>query len=692
MATAEGGTAPGPSTGPRPPAGAPEGAGATAESQGGAGGGLGGNAGARKLVWLGLALVLLLALGLRLWGIRQGLPYAYNSDEDAHFVPRAIGMLTLGWNPHYFVNPPAYTDLLRLAFGAWFGGRVGVSHTFAVNPTAVFTLARVCAALLGTFAVWLLYLAGARLFDRGVALLAAALEAVAFLPVFYAHLALNDVPTLAPLTLSLLGTAGVLRKGRARDYAIAGVGLGLGCATKYTGGIVLLPLLAAAAAQYLAPTPRRTAGADGVAAEGEGTGGRVAAAGTGPPRARPAGRPVVVGLALAGAAALVAFLIADPYSVLDFHAFEQGLAHQSSLSGEAQGKLGAGGGVGQTGLVYYLWSLTWGLGWVPALAALAGAVIVWWREHRLGWLLVPAPLLFLLFMGSEGRYFGRWLLPIFPILCLLAAFAALSCARALARATLRMIDKWGSGASSSGRSRPLSQQLIHPAEPARPAELIQINPVPARSRVVLVVFTALAVLALCAQGVIYSVHSGLILSRADTRSLARSWMVAHVPVGAKVVVEPIVPDEWVQDVGHPTLAVPDGDRWLKYRSLLSRITPSGALSHSEGHVVSLENYELTLAPSLIPYYEREGYCWVVSGSAESGRAFADPARAPLAVAYYRALARAGTVVYHASPYRAGARPVAFNFDWSFDYYPLSYVRPGPEVTIYHLRGGRCVRG
>ena len=93
--------------------------------------------------------------------------------------------------------------------------------------------------------MWLLYLAGARLFDRRVGLLAAALLAVAFLPVFYSHLALNDVPTLAPIALSLWGTAGVLRRGRLRDYALAGVGLGLACATKYTGGIVLLPLLAA---------------------------------------------------------------------------------------------------------------------------------------------------------------------------------------------------------------------------------------------------------------------------------------------------------------------------------------------------------------------------------------------------------------------------------------------------------------
>jgi hypothetical protein len=563
-----------------------------------------------RTVWVALGLVLAVALALRLWGIRQGLPYAYNSDEDAHFVPRAVGMLTLGWNPHYFANPPAYTDLLRLIFSVWFGGRAGVDHTFATNPTAVFTLARVCAALLGTLAVWLLYLAGARLFDRGVALLAAALEAVAFLPVFYAHLALNDVPTLAPLTLSLLGTAGVLRKGRARDYLLAGVGLGLGCATKYTAGVVLLPLLAAAAAKYL-ETPS-------------------------------AGRRVVVGLALAGAAALVSFLVADPYSVLDLHAFEQGLAHQSSLSAEAQGKLGA---PRESGLVYYLWSLTWGLGWVPALAALGGAVTVWWRKPRLGWVLVPAPLLYLLFMGAEGRYFGRWLLPIFPILCLLAAFFALQLAKALAQRVPRL-----------GTA-----------------------------------LTALAVVALCAQGVLYSVHSGLVLSRADTRALTRAWMVAHIPAGTPVVVEPIVPDEWVQDVGHPTLTTPDGDRWPKYQSLLSVIDAAGALRPYESHVVTLENYELTLSPALIPYYEREGFCWVVSGTAESGRAFADPARAPHAVAYYRALAREAEVVYHVSPYAPGARPVAFNFDWSFDYYPLAYRRPGPAMTVYRLHGGRCAR-
>ena len=38
---------------------------------------------------------------------------------------------------------------------------------------------------------------------------------------------------------------------------------------------------------------------------------------------------------------------------------------------------------------------------------------------------------------------------------------------------------------------------------------------------------------------------------------------------------------------------------------------------------------------------------------------------------------------------ARAHPVAFSFDWSIDYYPRQYRRPGPEMSVYRLRGGVC---
>src|SRR3712207_8516755 len=50
--------------------------------------------------------------------------------------------------------------------------------------------------------------------------------------------------TLFPYTTlfrsALLGVAGVLRRGAPLDHVLAGVGLGLACATKYTAGVVLL--------------------------------------------------------------------------------------------------------------------------------------------------------------------------------------------------------------------------------------------------------------------------------------------------------------------------------------------------------------------------------------------------------------------------------------------------------------------
>jgi len=566
--------------------------------------------------WGPLSVVLVVAFALRLWGIKQGLPYVYDVDEYGHFVPQAVAMFHHGLNPHYFINPPALTYFLHVVFGVWFGVLFGVlrsgSHPsiareFALHPDRFFLVARVTVALLGTASVWLLYLVGARLFNRALGLLASTVMAVAFLPVFYGHLALNDAPTLLPLTLSLLGAAGVLRRGRMLDYLLAGVGLGLAAATKYTAGVMILPLLAAGVAQYR----------DG---------------------AREHRRDVAIGTGVALVAALAAYLIANPYSLLDFHAFRAELEVQSSYT--EQSRASWIGDPQQGSFVYYLWSFTWGLGWIPALAALGGAVTIWRRDRRVGWMLVPVAVLYLLFLSLQGRYFGRWLLPIFPIACLLAASFALE------------VAGW------AGRRTPRLRTT----------------------------FVALAVIALVVQGVVYSIHSGLVLSRPDTRNLTRAWAVAHIPAGAKIVLEPVVPNAWLDKTGGDEVAHP---RWVKFPALRVVLNPATGKPETANRTVELEDYERTLGPALIGYYEREGYCWVVSGYTQAGRAFADPQVVPHAITYYRELARQGEVVYHVSPYSSGKSPVKFNFDWTFDYYPLAFHRPGPEMTVYRLHGGRC---
>jgi len=187
---------------------------------------------------------------------------------------------------------------------------------------------------------------------------------------------------------------------------------------------------------------------------------------------------------------------------------------------------------------------------------------------------------------------------------------------------------------------------------------------------------------LCGQGLVYSVHSGIVNSREDTRGLARAWLVKHVPRGTRIVVEPIVPNS----SRPPNNFV---GRWSAFPDFLTHRGPRGILYVLAGREVTLENYERTLSPALVSLYERDDYCWVVTGSTEEGRALVDPSVVPRAVGYYAALARQGTKVFVGSPFVRGTSSLPFNFDWSFEYYPLAYARPGPLVTIYRLHGGAC---
>jgi hypothetical protein len=129
---------------------------------------------------------------------------------------------------------------------------------------------------------------------------------------------------------------------------------------------------------------------------------------------------------------------------------------------------------------------------------------------------------------------------------------------------------------------------------------------------------------------------------------------------------------------------------LPFATDVTDLAPNGAhLAAGQRRYVVIDQYERTLRPELLDEYAHWGFCWVVVSSLQAGRAFASPRAVPDAIGYYAALARRAKLVYHVSPFSGGDRSVPFSFDWSIDYYPAQYHLPGPEMSVYHLTGGRC---
>jgi hypothetical protein len=166
--------------------------------------------------------------------------------------------------------------------------------------------------------------------------------------------------------------------------------------------------------------------------------------------------------------------------------------------------------------------------------------------------------------------------------------------------------------------------------------------------------------------------------------VARQWMERNIAPGAKIVMEPIAPDQWAADVGRPLFQYTgSGNRWNKWRTSRSCFFDGETITEGRCPVIKLEDYERTTRPELVASYERGGFCWVITGSTQFGRAYADPGEVPHALRYYDALRARGEEMFRVSPYGSDAIP--FSFDHSFNYYPLAYERPGPEIVIYRLK-------
>lgn len=402
--------------------------------------------------------IVIAAAALRVWNTDAGIPHALGQDEP-QVMNRVSHMMHTGdFNPHFFDWPSLtfYLHLVLACFTFLAGAMRGAWSTLdQVNAPELYLAGRQVTALIGAGTVALTIAVGRR-WGTGIALVAGALMAVVPPHVRESHYVLTDVPTGFFVLLALLMALRAFERQTTAAWVWAGLGVGLAASSKYNGSIaIVMPAVAVIAA-----------------------GGGVVV--------------IVQRLLLIGGAAAAGFLAGTPYAVLDLPKF---LSDYSRLAANFARERG-----GDPGWSIYLKHLLSALSWPAFLAALAGAVLAL-RESILGpgrtksLMLLAFVVTYFVVMARSFQIYGRYMLPLYPMLAILGAQALFAAVGLASR---------------------------------RP------RPAPDRRRSWLL---APALIALLAVPTYRSIDFNLTMGRPSTIDLALQWFLANAPEGSRVAIE-----------------------------------------------------------------------------------------------------------------------------------------------------------
>ncbi|WP_162254712.1 ArnT family glycosyltransferase [Sphingomonas sp. Root241] len=359
-----------------------------------------------------LLSILLAAAGLRVHGIGFGLP-ALNDPDEPLFMMTAIEMLrNNSLNPGWFGHPGTIT-LYCLALIDLIVGSIGIAtgryadtdafvRAVYADPGILFLPARLLIAACGVVCVYLTWRLGRRIGGTQTGLLAAAFLAVNAVHIEYSQLIRTDIQASVFMLLCLSSSLSIAENGRLRDTLLAGIFVGLGCATKWPAAtIALSPIVA------------------GIWRIGQ-------------------GKREARNLLLFTGAAVATLFLASPYLLLDYPAVVR------NLTGEARPvHPGSTGGGLLDNIGWYLRSLSGSFGAAVVALAIFGAILLSRRNRGPAIALLPGVCAFAVLISIQALRWERWLVPLLPFVAIMAGHAvhALSdMARAWTGRPLRLVE------------------------------------------------------------------------------------------------------------------------------------------------------------------------------------------------------------------------------------------------------------
>jgi hypothetical protein len=353
--------------------------------------------------------VLLVALGVRVWGIGFGLPSVIARPDETALAGPAVGFLSGDLRPPFLIWPTlmAYVvALLYLAYFAvtraagWYDTLAAFAESRRADISPFLYVSRGLSAVMGVMTVWGVYAIGRLVFDRTIALVSAGFLSLSFLHVRDSHFGVTDVPMTALVVLAVLAALRWRQSGGLLRAAGAGLATGLAASTKYNGLIACAPF-AVAVVQRLAEERRAPADAIRRAA------GAVAAF------------TAALALGLFGTSPYI--LVDWPRVVADLNATNSMLLH------------GHGIVVGRGWRYFAEVVLPAAVGWPILVAGVSGTFLLLATRFRQTAVLWAFPLAYYLIAGRGYAVFARYIIPVLPFLCLAAGWLTVETVRMLAR-------------------------------------------------------------------------------------------------------------------------------------------------------------------------------------------------------------------------------------------------------------------
>lgn len=203
-----------------------------------------------KNKYLIILSIIVLAFALRFFGIWHAWPYSYYYDEISK-VKRALAFGSGDLNPHWFHKPAFLMYVLFFEYGLYFliGKLIGFWHSVSVfavhyirNPGPFYLIGRSTIALFGIGTIAVVYEIGERHFKRGAGIMAAL-----FLTLSYGHVVMSqnikcDIPAAFFVVLSMLFLLNFLKDKKIKNIILSTIFAGIGTATKYYPIAMLVPI------------------------------------------------------------------------------------------------------------------------------------------------------------------------------------------------------------------------------------------------------------------------------------------------------------------------------------------------------------------------------------------------------------------------------------------------------------------